>query len=46
MRGVSCLIAAKFCGIVLCLTLSPADVAYLKFTVFVPQDFIKIANGK
>ncbi|WP_297937823.1 hypothetical protein [uncultured Campylobacter sp.] len=46
MRGVSCLIVAKFCGIVLRLMLSLADVAYLKFTVFMLQDFIKLANGK
>ena len=46
MRGASCLIAAKICGIVSCLTLLLADVAYPKFTVFMPQDFIKLANGK
>ena len=46
MRGASCLIAAKFCGIVSCLMLSLVDVAYPKFTVFMPQDFIKLANGK
>jgi len=39
-------IVTKFCGIILRLTLSLADVAYLKFTVFMPQDFIKLANGK
>ncbi|MFC2751047.1 MAG: hypothetical protein ACFN38_07990 [Campylobacter sp.] len=46
IRGVSRLIAAKFCAIVSCLTLSLVDVAYPKFTVFMPQDFIKLANGK
>ena len=44
MRGASCLIAAKICGIVSCLTLSLAYVSYIKFTVFIPQDFIKLAN--
>ncbi len=46
MRGVSCLIVAKFYGIVLHLTLLLADVTYLKFTVFVLSYFIKLPNIK
>ncbi len=44
MRGASCLIVAKFCGTVLHLTLSLADVTYLKFTVFMLSYFIKLPN--
>ena len=44
MWGASCLIVAKFYGIVLHLTLSLADVTYLKFTVFMLSYFTKRPN--
>ena len=46
MRGASCLIVAKFCCIVLRITLSQTEVVYLKFTASMASDFIKLANGK
>ena len=42
--GTSYLMVTKFCGIVLHLTLSLADVTYLKFTVFMLSYFIKLPN--